>query len=86
MHGDTIRTGPSRRGVIGSALLLLGGSAVLPAAFAATPRRMRPVVAFHADQLYLDRSGLAEPYAPPAGLRSLDGHDEAALRRLVYSL
>jgi hypothetical protein len=31
-----------------------------------------PVVSLHLDQPYLDRTGTAEPYRPPAGLRSGD--------------
>jgi hypothetical protein len=34
------------------------------------PERCTPVVAFFMDQPYLDWSGQAEPYVPPAGLRS----------------
>jgi hypothetical protein len=86
-------TGPSRRGLIGGGLLLLLGSTALnPAGAATTPwltglaRGRRAVVAFHADQLYIDHSGEAEPYLPPAGLRSLDGHDEETLARLVYNI
>lgn len=80
--------GPSRRGVIGGMLLLVAGSApVVSGTALRVARRVRPiVVGFHADQPYLDHSGIAEPYVPPAGLRSLDGHDEDALRHLVYSL
>ena len=29
-----------------------------------------PVVSFHLDQPYLDLTGLAKPYIPPAGMRS----------------
>ncbi|MEI9851899.1 MAG: hypothetical protein WDN24_14850 [Sphingomonas sp.] len=75
----------SRRGLMGGALLL-GGGVMLPVAASAVEVPSHPVIAFHADQLYLDRSGRAEPYAPPAGLRALDGHDAAALRHLIYSL
>jgi len=32
----------------------------------------RPVVAFHMDQLYVDWSGRAAEYVPPAGLRSAE--------------
>jgi len=84
---------PSRRGFIGSALLLAGTAAILsPSAGAAAVRALPmrraagAVVAFHADQLYLDHSGTAEAYVPPAGLRSLDGLDEEALRHLVYTI
>ena len=35
----------------------------------ATPR---PVVSFHMDQPYVDHSGTAEPYIPPAGARSAE--------------
>jgi len=75
----------SRRRFMGGALVLAGSAAVvhrLPGP--AGPRRA--VVAFHADRLYLDQDPAAEPYVPPAGLRSLDGMDEMTLRRLVYVL
>jgi len=87
------RRGVSRRWFMAGALLLAGGSA----AFAQPPGvgrhrlpRLNPagpvVITFHADRLYLDRDPAAEPYAPPTGLRSLDGMDEMELRRLVYVL
>jgi hypothetical protein len=86
-------TGPSRRGLIGGGfLLLLGTTALNPAGAVGAPwlsgalRGRRAVVAFHADQLYIDHSGQAEPYLPPAGLRSLDGHDDETLARLVYNI
>jgi hypothetical protein len=45
-----------------------GGAACLEtAAPAANPT---PVVGFHMDRPYLDLTGTAEPYHPPAGLRS----------------
>jgi hypothetical protein len=31
-----------------------------------------PVVSLHLDQPYLDLTGTAEPYRPPAGMRSAD--------------
>ena len=86
--------GVSRRGVVWAALLIgLGGAAMVsPAAAkvacrlpAAVGARKRVVVAYHDGRLYLDDAG-AEPYVPPPGLRSLDGLDEDALRRLVYAL
>lgn len=85
--------GPSRRGFIGGAMLVASSAAMLAGPSGATAWRMpamlrarRTVVAFHHDQLYLDRSGTAEAYVPPIGLRSLDGLDEEAIRRLVYHL
>ena len=69
------------------ASLLVGALAFLPKvahAFAtstedardetnAPPRRAPcPVVAFHMDQPYIDYSGTAEPYLPPAGARSAE--------------
>ncbi len=36
----------------------------------AMPRGKRAVVSFHMDRPYLDRSGTAVPYHPPAGARS----------------
>jgi hypothetical protein len=44
----------------------------------------RPIVSFHLDQPYLDRSGTAVPYHPPAGARSaqiFSSLDEESLRR-----
>jgi hypothetical protein len=31
-----------------------------------------PVLTLHLDQPYIDNTGMAEPYRPPAGLRSAD--------------
>ncbi len=36
------------------------------------PFERRPVVAFHMDQLYVDRTGKAVPYRPPAGYRGAE--------------
>ena len=67
------------------ASLLVGALAILPkAAYALAERTMdardasnrlprgtpRPVVSFHMDQPYVDYTGTAEPYVPPAGARS----------------
>ncbi|HWW63412.1 MAG TPA: hypothetical protein VNZ43_01500 [Sphingomonadaceae bacterium] len=83
---------PTRRVVLGAALLVAGlsGATGMPlrAAIRAGPGRRveaAPVVAFHADRLYLDHSGTAEPFRPPSGLRTLDGFDEETLARLAYS-
>ena len=38
--------------------------------FAAMPRTRGAVVSIHLDQPYLDATGTAIPYRPPAGLRS----------------
>lgn len=46
------------------------------------------VVSFHLDQPYLDLSGRAEPYRPPAGLRggeALAALTEAQYRSLLWS-
>ncbi len=88
-HEPVDRRGVSRRGVIGGALLIAGSAAMLSPIALRMPTRARArgaVVAFHADHLYLDHSGQAEPYVPPLGLRALDGLDEDALRHLVYNL
>jgi hypothetical protein len=83
---------PTRRGFIGVAILVAGMSGAVGAPLVAAGRHIvvrrwesAPVVAFHADQLYLDHSGTAEPFRPPAGLRSLDGFDEETLSQLTYS-
>lgn len=67
--------------------LLIGALALLPKAvhaFAADPQAARnapsepsrltprPVVSFHMDQPYVDHSGTAQPYVPPAGARSAE--------------
>ena len=87
------RRGISRRWFIAGAVLLADASAALAQPPGAGRHRLLrlnveepPVVAFHADRLYLDRDPAAEPYVPPTGLRSLDGMDEMELRRLVYVL
>jgi hypothetical protein len=41
-----------------------------------------PVVSFHIDRPYLDLSGTAEPYIPPAGARS--GQPAAALSDVEF--
>ena len=74
----------SRRGVVAGGLMLAGGAAVPALGAVTSPRKALPQIAFHADRLYLDRSGGVEAYVPPAGLRSLEGLSEEALRRLVY--
>lgn len=50
-------------------------------AVAAQPRG--PVVGFHMDQPYWDPTGTAEPYLPPAGVRSGDALAELAEDRLI---
>ena len=76
----------SRRSLVRGAVGLGGAGLLAPFAGALVPARraLSGVVAFHADRLYLDRSGKAEPYRAPAGLRSLEGLAEDDLRRLVY--
>lgn len=69
------------------ASLLIGALALLPkAAYARATRTEdardalnglprttpRPVVSFHMDQPYVDYSGTADPYRPPAGARSAE--------------
>ena len=83
---------PTRRGFIGVAIFAAGMSGAVGTPLMVAGRHIAfrrwesvPVVAFHADQLYLDHSGTAEPFRPPAGLRSLDGFDEEMLSRLTYS-
>ena len=48
-----------------------GADALLPQAERAGGQRS-PVVSFHMDQPYVDRSGTAMPYYPPPGVRSAD--------------
>ena len=92
-EGAAAQRGASRRGFMTAALLVAGSTMALcgPAGAAAARlhvpgRARRPIVAFHADQLYLDMSGTAEPYLPPVGLRTLDDVDADALHHHVYSL
>ena len=55
---------------------------------AAQPPAGAAVVSFHVDQLYLDKSGTAAPYLPPAGVRSgqaaAELSDEEFLSRHAY--
>lgn len=49
----------------------IAGASVSPSPiFAATPRVQGAVVSIHLDQPYLDATGTAVPYLPPAGMRS----------------
>lgn len=41
-----------------------------PAVWAAASPARRPVVSIHMDQPYVDLTGLALPYLPPAGVRA----------------
>lgn len=55
----------------------------------ATPASYRsPVVSYHVDRPYLDNTGLAPPYLPPAGTRSAqpfaDLSPEELMRRHAY--
>jgi hypothetical protein len=89
------------RRVFVQAGLLMGALAMLPKAALALTRpveaardasqgpvrpALRPVVSFHMDQPYVDYSGTAEPFVPPAGARSaqfiaaLDEEASATLR------
>lgn len=82
--------GVSRRAVMMGALLGTGATIVMSSGVAGAfpriaARRMTPVVALHADRLYVDHSGTVEGFEHPAGARSLDGFDEEALRRLSYN-
>jgi hypothetical protein len=64
---------PTRRAIIGGAVLIAGASA-LPsigwAADAAVEPAAVPVVTFHMDGLIVDETGKSPPYRPPNGLRS----------------
>lgn len=59
-------------------VIALGGAALVAPAGALLPQAERvegrggPVVSFHMDQPYLDMTGTAIPYDPPAGVRSGD--------------
>ncbi len=77
----------ARRDFMGA---LLGAAAALrmvrlvPLAAAFPGVSSRPVVSFHLDRPYLDRSGTALPYYPPPGARSaqiFSNLDEESVRR-----
>ncbi|MEO6341261.1 MAG: hypothetical protein ABIO39_14560 [Caulobacteraceae bacterium] len=59
-------------GLAGAAATLAAPTGVLAKAAPtmAAPAAAAPVVAFHMDAPYIDWTGMAEPYRPPAGLRS----------------
>jgi hypothetical protein len=56
---------------LGGAVLVAPAAALLAQAERAGGRGS-PVVSFHMDQPYLDRTGTAIPYHPPPGVRSGD--------------
>ena len=66
----------TRRTFLGA--IAVGGAALAVPAGALLAQAERagghgsPVVSFHMDQPYLDRTGTAVPYYPPAGVRSGD--------------
>jgi len=63
----------TRRTFMGA--IALGGAALVVRAgalLAQAEREGSPVVSFHMDQPYLDRTGTAVPYYAPAGVRSGD--------------
>jgi hypothetical protein len=78
----------SRRNFVASAAALIGAatavlvtegpSVAAERASAPTqqPASRTPVVSFHMDRPYLDSTGTAEPYRPPAGLRSGQAMEE----------
>ena len=52
---------------------LVGGAIVLfPALAASTGAALVPVLSFHLDQPWLDTTGMAEAYHPPAGARGAE--------------
>ena len=61
----------------------------VPSVKAATALHRAPVVSFHVDRPYIDTTGTATPYLPPAGTRSgqpiAELSDEEYLRRHPYS-
>lgn len=78
--------GVHRRALVAGAAVLAGLAAAPLAPWPAAARRTstaQPVVFFHLDRLYLDRSGSAPAYIAPAGARGLEplaGLGEAELR------
>jgi len=56
--------------VSGAALALAPGPFFGKESAAAAGEPRSVVVTFYMDRLYLDRSGLAQPYHPPAGMRA----------------
>ncbi|HEX4003012.1 MAG TPA: hypothetical protein VHX36_10215 [Candidatus Acidoferrales bacterium] len=66
------------RGAVRSAARAAGASA-------STRATRRPVVSFHMDRPYIDRTGTAMPYDPPRGARSAEPAaclSEEAFRRM----
>ena len=75
----TVPAALTRREFVGAALLV-GSLAMLPRWVQAFPVGVQastspvaPVISFHMDQPYVDYTGTAEPYIPPAGARSAAG-------------
>jgi hypothetical protein len=66
----------TRRDFLRSVPLAGGAVALLPALgvveFAATRSVAAPVLSFHLDQPWVDASGMAEAYHPPAGARGAE--------------
>jgi hypothetical protein len=52
------------------AVPLAGGALVLLPALPSLLTKGETVLSFHLDQPYVDQTGLADPYVPPAGMRS----------------
>jgi hypothetical protein len=57
-------------GIVTAAGAAAAAIAVAPEICAAGPVRRRDVVSFHMDRPYVDHTGTAMPYLPPAGARS----------------
>ena len=63
----------TRRGFIAnlaSAGAAIAAASIAPVEMCAVARAPGPVVSIHMDQPYIDPTGRAIPYIPPAGLRS----------------
>lgn len=70
----------------GAALLTVPAFAAARTAQSANATRATnrpPVVSFHLDRPYLDHTGLAPPYLPPAGTRSAQPFADLSLEELM---
>lgn len=86
----------TRRDFLGRVSLIAGAAptlcalpvlGVVPAVSPESPRSRKsvspiPVLSIHIDQVYLDKSGTAAPYVPPAGTRS--GHAVSELSDVEF--
>jgi hypothetical protein len=80
-HDVDSAPGMSRRELFG-AVVAVGGCSALGVSFAPAFGAAAPIVSFHRDAPYVDRTGRAEPYRPRIATDWADGLDDEALIRL----